>query len=125
MDDKPKSKGGRPKKPPTPPVLGIASRRGDGYELTVVLGGLVVLGKKWEPQAGAELLADMLEDGMRRLAAARPAAPSETAVQDPELANRATNGDAAGGIAEGGDGIPPAAEASAELAIGPGSNGHH
>ncbi len=82
-EPKPKSKGGRPKKPPTPPVLGIASRRGEGYELTIVLGGLVVLGKKWEPQAGAELLADMLEDGMRRLAAARPAAPAEMAEEDP------------------------------------------
>jgi hypothetical protein len=96
-------------------VLGIASRRGEGYELTVVLGGLVVLGKKWEPQAGAELLADMLEDGMRRLATARPAAPTEKAVEDLPAAAPATNGDAAWGIAE----------ASPELAIAPGSNGHH
>lgn len=104
--DKPKSKGGRPKKPPTPPVLGIATRKGVGYELTLVLGGMTVNGKKFDPQTGAELLAEMLAEWMDKSAAHRPAAPSETAVQDSELANPATNGDAAGSIAESGDGIP-------------------
>jgi len=77
--DAPKKKAGRP---PAPVMLGIARRDGDGYKLTVALAGLLVNGRKFDPQAGAELVADMLEDGMRRLKAMQPAAPAETAVED-------------------------------------------
>lgn len=111
----PKSKGGRPKKPPTPPVLGVALREGTGYRVNVILAGLVVNGKKFDPQIGADMIADMLAEWMAKIAARRPAAPTETAVQDPDMAIPATNGDAAGGEAE----------ASPELAITPGENGHH
>lgn len=113
MTDKPtpKNKGGRPKKPPAPPMLGIADRAGDGYKFTVVLGGLVVNGKKYDPQIGANLLAGMLEDGMRRLSPRSPAAP-DLAMQDPELANPATNGDGHVSIAERGDAAAEPQDAS-------------
>lgn len=100
---KPKSKGGRPKKPPTPPVLGVALRQADGCTVNVVLAGLVVSGKKWEPQAGAELLAEMLLDVLR---------------------GRVRLGAAPAPIADYGDSgheDPP----SPELALAPGENGNH
>ena len=85
MADKaaPKNKGGRPRNPPPAPAQGIAERSGNGYKIVVVLGGLKVNGKRWEPQAGADLVADMLEDGMQRITrAAAPATSPEAARQD-------------------------------------------
>lgn len=60
-----KKKGGRPKAPPAPPALGIAERTGPGYKLVIVLAGLKVNGKKYDPQTGAENLADMFVYCMR------------------------------------------------------------
>ena len=118
---KPKNKGGRPKKPPTPPMLGIAERSGTGFKLTLVLGGLVVNGKKFDPQTGAELLADMLAEWMAKTAP-RPAAPAEAAMPpaadslewssqgaSPDLASLANPED-----------LP-----ALEVAMAPGSNGSH
>jgi len=129
MTDKaiPKKKTGRPKAPPAPPALGIAERRGDGWKFTIVLGGLVVNGKKWEPQMAAELLAGMLEDGMKRIA--RPAASQEPSPEPASAAaiaessepdHTATTGDGDVPTAESGD-----ARATPEPAIEPGENGHH
>jgi hypothetical protein len=96
-DQKPKNKGGRPKAPPTPPALGIADRKGEGWQFTIVLGGLKVNGKRYDPQIGADILAGMLEDGMKRIApAARSGASPERALEDLEAADSAVNGDAAG-----------------------------
>jgi hypothetical protein len=83
------------KAPPAPPALGIAERSGDGWKFTIVLGGLKVNKKKFEPQAGAELLAGMLEDGMKRLSPARRSGTSpEKALADLEAADSAATGDA-------------------------------
>jgi len=60
-----KKKAGRPKKGPTPPMLGIAERSGQGYRIVIALGGLVVNGKKFDPQVGADNLADMFVYCMR------------------------------------------------------------
>jgi len=77
------NKGGRPRNPPPAPAQGIAERSGAGWKFTIVLGGLKVNGKRFDPQAGAELLAGMLEDGMQRITrAAAPATSPEAASQD-------------------------------------------
>ncbi len=60
-----KKKGGRPKSPPPPPLLGIAERQGPNYKLVIVLAGLKVNGKKYDPQVGAEHLAEMFDYCMR------------------------------------------------------------
>jgi hypothetical protein len=115
-------------------MLGIADRSGDGYKLTVVLGGLVVNGKKFDPQTGADLIADMLAEWMAKIAPP-PAAAPETAVQDPEVAGHGASPDVASGapIAESGDPDRPATNGDAagedlpalETAMTPGTNGHH
>jgi hypothetical protein len=137
MSSEPKHKGGagRPRNPPPPPALGMAERSGDGWKFTIVLGGLKVNGKKFDPQAGAELLAGMLEDGMKRIQRSEPS--PEKALADLEAADSARDGDAAGGIAESSDpdhpatnddGDVPTAESSdvitsPEPAMAPGGNG--
>ena len=115
---KPKSKGGRPRNPPPAPAQGIAERSGAGWKFTIVLGGLRVNGKRFDPQAGAELLAGMLEDGMRRIQRSEPS--TEKALEDLEAADAATNGDGHVPIAESGDVIT-----SPSPAMTPGENGHH
>jgi len=112
MADKaaPKNKGGRPRNPPPAPALGIAERSGAGWKFTIVLGGLKVNGKRFDPQAGAELLAGMLEDGMRRITpAASQGTSPEKALADLEAADAAT----------GGNDLPP------EPAMAPVENGHN
>lgn len=74
-----KKKAGRPKKQPAPPALGIAERSGPWGKCVIVLGGLVVNGKRYDPQAGADILAMMLEDGMKRIAPAPSPDPAMAA----------------------------------------------
>jgi len=110
-EPKPKSKGGRPRNPPPAPAQGIAERSGAGWKFIIVLGGLKVNGKRFDPQAGAELLAGMLEDGMRRITpAASHGTSPEKALADLEAADAAT----------GGNGAAPS-----EPAMAPGENGHN
>jgi len=110
MDATEKKKSHHAKTPPTPPALGIAERSGAGWKFTIVLGGLKVNGKRFDPQAGAELLAGMLEDGMRRITpAASQGTSPEKALADLEAADAATGGN----------------HAPSEPAIAPGQNGHN
>jgi hypothetical protein len=108
----------------------MAERSGDGWKFTIVLGGLKVNGKRFDPQAGAELLAGMLEDGMKRItpAASQGTSPGKALV---DLAaadaatfgdgdHHATNDDAAGGTDESSDAAAPL-----EPAMAPGENGRH
>ncbi len=107
----PKNKGGRPKKPPTPPVLGVALRQGAGYTVNVILGGLVVNGKKFDPQTGADLIADMLAEWMAKIAAPKAPEPAEVDTAKADSLEWSSH---------------PAEDLPAlELATEPGTNGNH
>jgi hypothetical protein len=115
-----KKKAGRPKAPPPAPALGIAERKGDGYGIVIVLGGMRVNGKKYDPQEAAENLADMFVYCMR----VKDADPAEKMVAEAD-AERLPSPETPMADLPAAAPATSGAAASSEPAVAPGENGSH